>query len=212
MAAQGAGTVTEGPPALQGRSHSLDPGRQRAVVPIDPRPVADPGRGRPEAKGKRRRAAKDGSPDPVPPPWVSIARGRTVPLANARRYGAQTIHGRRELLKGLQQQPWLELCMEVCTFRLPSSNALSPHQTPTASDRVLELRLSVRPEPFRWESRVQDIGPTETYQPHVISVGENSPRDLHLNAKTKLHSTMSKLQCWTPYAKQLARQEHNCNL
>ena len=36
-----------------------------------------------------------------------------------------------------------------------------------------------------------------------------SPRDLHLKAKAQLHSTMSKLQCWTPYAKQLARQEHN---
>ena len=36
-----------------------------------------------------------------------------------------------------------------------------------------------------------------------------SPRDLHLNAKTQLHSMTSKLQCWTPYAKQLARQEHN---
>ena len=36
-----------------------------------------------------------------------------------------------------------------------------------------------------------------------------SPRDLHLNAKTQLHSMTSKLQCWTPYAKQLARQEHS---
>ena len=38
---------------------------------------------------------------------------------------------------------------------------------------------------------------------------QKSPRDLHLNAKTQLHSTTSKLQCWIPYAKQLARQEHN---
>ena len=38
---------------------------------------------------------------------------------------------------------------------------------------------------------------------------QKSTRDLHLNAKTQLHSTTSKLQCWTPYAKQLARQEHN---
>ena len=38
---------------------------------------------------------------------------------------------------------------------------------------------------------------------------QNSPRDLHLNAKTHLHSMISKLQCSTPYAKQLARQEHN---
>ena len=36
-----------------------------------------------------------------------------------------------------------------------------------------------------------------------------SPKDLHLNAKTQLHSTTSKLQCWTPHAKQQARQEHS---
>ena len=36
-----------------------------------------------------------------------------------------------------------------------------------------------------------------------------SPWDIYLNAKAQLHSTTSKLQCWTPYAKQLARQEHN---
>ena len=35
------------------------------------------------------------------------------------------------------------------------------------------------------------------------------PRDLHLNAKTQLHSMPSKLQCWSPYAKQLPRQEHS---
>ena len=38
---------------------------------------------------------------------------------------------------------------------------------------------------------------------------QKSLRDLHLNIKTQLHSTTSKLQCWTPYTKQLARQEHN---
>ena len=49
---------------------------------------------------------------------------------------------------------------------------------------------------------------TETSWSNVISNGESSPRDLHLNAKTQLHSTTSKLKCWTPYAKQLARQEN----
>ena len=38
---------------------------------------------------------------------------------------------------------------------------------------------------------------------------QKSPRDLHLNTKTQLNSTTSKLQCWTPYAIQLARQEHS---
>ena len=77
------------------------------------------------------------------------------------------------------------------------------------ADRVLVLRSGVRPVPLRWESGVQDIGPLETSQLHVISNGERFPRDLHLNDKTQLHSTTSKLQCWTPYAKKLARQEHN---
>ena len=77
------------------------------------------------------------------------------------------------------------------------------------ADRVLVFRPGVRPVPLRWESRVQDIGPPETSRLHIIPKGKSSPRDLHLNAKTQLHSTASKLQCWTPYAKHLARQEHN---
>ena len=77
------------------------------------------------------------------------------------------------------------------------------------ADRVLGLWPGVRPDTLRWESWVQDIGPPETSQPHVISISESAPRDLHLNAKTQLHPTTSKLQCWTPHAKQLERQEHN---
>ena len=53
--------------------------------------------------------------------------------------------------------------------------------------RVLVLRLGVRPEPLRWEGRFQDLGQPETTLPHVISTGESSPRDLHLNIKTQLH-------------------------
>ena len=73
------------------------------------------------------------------------------------------------------------------------------------ADRVLVLWLGVRPEPLRWESWVQNIRPPETSWPQVISIGESSPRDLHLNAKTQLHPTASKLQCWTPHANELAR-------
>ena len=79
----------------------------------------------------------------------------------------------------------------------------------SVADRVLVLQPGVRPVPLRRESRVQDIGPPETSRLHVLPNGESSPRDLHLKAKTQLHSTTSKLQCWTPYAKQLASQEHN---
>ena len=69
---------------------------------------------------------------------------------------------------------------------------------------VLVLRPGVSPVPLRWESRLQDTGPPETAQLHVISNSKSSPRDLHLNAKTQLHSTTCKLQGWTPYTKQLA--------
>ena len=75
--------------------------------------------------------------------------------------------------------------------------------------RVLVLWPGVRPQPLRWESRVQDIGPPATSQPYIISICESSPRDLYLNAKTQLHPTASKLQSWRSHAKQLVRQEHN---
>ena len=93
-------------------------------------------------------------------------------------------------------------------LRLPKRQE-TPHIPGRVADRVLVLWPGVRPEIPRWESGVQDIEPPETSWPHVISISERSPRDLHLNAKTQLHSTTSKLQCWTPHAKQLARQEHN---
>ena len=75
------------------------------------------------------------------------------------------------------------------------------------ADRVLVRWPGVRPEPLRWKSRVQDIGPPETSRPHMLSISESSPRDLHLDTKTLLHPTASKLQCWTPHANQLARQD-----
>ena len=59
------------------------------------------------------------------------------------------------------------------------------------ADRVLVLRPGVRPVPLRWQSQVQDIGPPETSRLHVISSGKSSPRDLHLNTKTQLHSMTS---------------------
>ena len=77
------------------------------------------------------------------------------------------------------------------------------------ADRVLVFRPGVRPESLRWESQVQDIGPPETSQPHIISIRESSPRDFHLNAKAQLHPMASKLQCWTPHATQFMSQERN---
>ena len=97
----------------------------------------------------------------------------------------------------------------VCGIFPRTLEALGPLPASHVADRVLVLRLGVRPVPLRWESWVQDIGPPETSRLHVVSNGKSSPRDLHLNAKTQLHSMTSKLQCWTPYAKQLAKQEHN---
>ena len=77
------------------------------------------------------------------------------------------------------------------------------------ADRVLVPQLGARPEPLRWESQVQDIEPPDTSSYCIISISKSSLRDLCLNGKTHLHSTTNKLQCWTPHAKQLARQEHN---
>ena len=41
-------------------------------------------------------------------------------------------------------------------------------------DSLLLLQPGIRAVPLRWESQVQDTGPQETSQPHVISNGEKS--------------------------------------
>ena len=84
-----------------------------------------------------------------------------------------------------------------------------PYSNSPVAEMVLVLQPRVNPVPLKRESRVQDIGPPQTSQLHIISNAESSPRDLRLNAKTQLHSTTSKLQCCTPCVKQLVRQENN---
>ena len=42
-------------------------------------------------------------------------------------------------------------------------------------DRLLVLQPGIRAVPLRWESHVQDTGPQETSQLHVISNSENLP-------------------------------------
>ena len=42
-------------------------------------------------------------------------------------------------------------------------------------DRLLVLQPGIRAVPLRWESQVQETGPQETSQLHVISNGENLP-------------------------------------
>ena len=43
-------------------------------------------------------------------------------------------------------------------------------------DRLMVLQPGIRGVPLRWESQVQDTGPQETSQLHVISNGENLPQ------------------------------------
>ena len=109
--------------------------------------------------------------------------------------------------------PWNPLsdkCLMLTPVNLPTRKMAAGSQSIKAAhhrtssrvvDRVLVLRPGVRPVPLRWESRVQDVGPPEISRPHILSISESSPRDLHPKAKTQLHSTTSNLQRWTPHAK-----------
>ena len=72
---------------------------------------------------------------------------------------------------------------DLCPFQMKCGSSSNRSRV---ADRVLVLQLGVRP--LRWESQVQDIGPPETSQTHVISISKSSQRDLHLNAKTQRHS------------------------
>ena len=94
----------------------------------------------------------------------------------------------------------VSLCLQWATAT-PSLCKRPSNTSTLVVDRVLVLQPGVRPQPLRWKSWIQDIGPPETSWPHVISNGESSPRYLHLTARIQLHSKTSKLQ--------LAREEHN---
>ena len=50
---------------------------------------------------------------------------------------------------------------------------------------VLLLQLGVEPEPPRWETRVQDLGPPENSQLHETLIVSALPKASHLNTKTK---------------------------
>ena len=98
------------------------------------------------------------------------------------------------------------ICLGVLSVHFLVFFPFLPH---CATCRVLVLWSAVGPETLRWESWVQDSGPPENSWPQGILISKSSPRGFHLNNKTWLHPRASKLQCWTPHTKQLARQEHN---
>ncbi|XP_054944372.1 mirror-image polydactyly gene 1 protein isoform X6 [Physeter macrocephalus] len=104
-----------------------------------------------------------------------------------------------ELATQLQQALTDRANMELeLQHTIEASRAANDKVQNCVADRVLVLQPGVRPVPLIWESQVEDIGPPETSRLHIISNSKSSPRDLHLNDKTQLHSTTSKLQCWTP--------------
>ena len=52
---------------------------------------------------------------------------------------------------------------------------LLPFILSRVDDRLLVLQPGIRDMPLRWETQVQDTGPQETSQLHVISNGEYLP-------------------------------------
>ena len=70
------------------------------------------------------------------------------------------------------EQPFL--CQIFLFLRAPQSSC--PPTLPShVEDRLLVLQPGVRAVPLRWESQVQDTGPQETSQHHIISNGKNLP-------------------------------------
>ena len=63
----------------------------------------------------------------------------------------------------------------IVFYLLLSFSSFLPFILSHVNDRLLVLQPGIRAVPLRWESQVQDIGPQETSQLHVISNGENLP-------------------------------------
>ena len=73
---------------------------------------------------------------------------------------------------------------------------------------ILFPEQGVRLEPLGWEHQLQDTGLPENSQPQGILNNKSSPGSLHLDSITQLDPIAWGPQCWTPHAKQQARQEH----
>ncbi|XP_067593241.1 uncharacterized protein [Pseudorca crassidens] len=103
------------------------------------------------------------------------------------------------LLPSIGPQAWDIFPRTGCLHRSPFHRV---------DDRLLVLQPGARAVPKVGEPSSEHWSTRDLPAPHNIK-RRKSPRDVHLNTSTQLHSTTSKLQCWTPYAKQLARQKHN---
>ena len=168
--------------------------------------VRDPGKLQPESSGKRG----VGSHKP-PRVKVILMNGRAWgPLISTTLLPHDLKKTQLQLLLDYMLCPWWEVL-----YSAASPSTLS----------ALSLSKATAWEPCGWRA----LGAPARHQGCASEVGEptsehwstrdlpapcntkrrKSLRDLHLNIKTQLHSTTSKLQCWTPYAKQLARQEHS---
>ena len=63
-------------------------------------------------------------------------------------------------------------------------------------DRLLVLQPGVRAVPLRWESQLQDTGPQETYQLHVIPNGKNLP-EISISTLNEQQATVLGTLCQT---------------
>ena len=117
----------------------------------------------------------------------------------------------------------LTLCVPSSSQFLEGGLGLTSKTQPHPG--IVSLSVNIYSEPWGWNS----LGAPARTQCCASEVGEQisrhcytgdltaicnikqrkSPRDFHLYAKTQLHSVISKLQWWTTYGKQWARQKHS---
>ena len=101
-------------------------------------------------------------------------------------------------------------------IRNTSTRGTAPTEHPLNAGRKRQTSQKALGAPARHQGCASEVGEPSSghWSTRDLPAPRNtkwqkSLRDLHLNIKTQLHSTTSKLQCWTPYAKQLARQERS---
>ena len=76
-------------------------------------------------------------------------------------------------------------------------------------ESLLVLQPGIRAVPLRWESQLQDTGPQETSQLHVIPNGENLSEISISTPRPSFIQWPASYSAGHPIAKQLARQEHS---
>ena len=101
-----------------------------------------------------------------------VARASDAENAFKVRLSLRTAPGGKAYAWDTSEEYLFKVMVAFSMRRVPNREATDLSRV---DERLLVLQPGIRAVPLQWESQLQDTGPQETFQLHVIPNGENLP-------------------------------------